>query len=1125
MMSVNRLATILCLALCLPVANVYADDTEIFFADADADNNQNAPAANVMVMLDSSGSMAWCETSNCQPNEVKRIDMTKEAFSDMVDALPDRVNMGLGRFHNGNDGKVIFPVSEMTDGGRAAIKYAVNEIFPTGGTPTFTAYNEMGRYMLGKEAITSNGFPQNACVDMSIEKNCVTQPVTNNQGDFVYEGPWISAPALTSCANLPAQFEDYDCRVSYGNFEQVGVACDPNDGSCDVRYEGPFESLPTSQSCDATKDFCRVSSWSGWSGWGTSSSNYCSTSSSNKGQCQENSRSVKACSWCWWSITQYQKRTATSFERRAPVYYEADQEVQVRAVKLEEVCGQPTTTCNSYAPIYSNGDYISPMNSANQCERNYVVMMTDGEPSGDDGVNDNPSDDRLPNCDDNNFSESDSYFCQRKLAAAMNQSKYEEHERVKTYTVGLYMDEYSLNNDNVIYLDDVAEAGGGETFNAESGSELAAAFMNIIDLVDEQSRSVSSPGVAVNQMNRFEHLDQLYYSIFQPAISSFWEGNLKKYELEGDEIHGQNGNAISDNTGYFTATSRSFWSDETDGYDATKGGARGELETSGHTLFYTDANTGSNSTLPKLDWDKIDTDEGKPKTFFGLDATASDEMTQDLVAKLRNLWADPMHSVPVLVNYGGTSEDADDQNNVVFVSTNGGMLHAINAKDGSEEFTFMPYEMISKANLFTTHRPGLRDNKRQVYGLDGSWVAWRRPSNNADNSPSAVYLYGGIRRGGRSYYALDVSNLNAPKLKWQITGGAGDFEKLGQTWSTPTLTQIPVGEDVLPVLVFGGGYSPADHDRTENFDAEDRSTEDEMGNAIYIVNAQTGDLVWSASGDDVASMKWAIPSSISVVDKNLDGAADHLYFGDLGGQVFRVDIDQSGDKNMAVHRLADFGGDDEDHRRFYEAPAITYVKEGFNEFLSVAIGSGYRAHPKDKDIEEAFIVFNDENAFSNPSAPDEVLALSDLSEISRTGTEGADTSKPGWFYKLNALDGEKSLSSPSVINGVVRFSSYSPVASSNPDNPCAVSLGTSFIHTVALKDGAPAALNDGDVSSRSEELKQQTLPPTPVLLTNEEGEVKVVVGTEVVGDDDLGNMGLRKTRWYQMTEDTAAPGP
>ncbi|WP_156501088.1 VWA domain-containing protein, partial [Alcanivorax sp. HI0044] len=136
MMSVNRLATMLCLALCLPMANVYADDTEIFFADADADNNQNAPAANVMVMLDSSGSMAWCETSNCQPGEVQRIDMTKEAFSDMVDALPDRVNMGLGRFHNGNDGKVIFPVSEMTDGGRAAIKYAVNEIFPTGGTPT-----------------------------------------------------------------------------------------------------------------------------------------------------------------------------------------------------------------------------------------------------------------------------------------------------------------------------------------------------------------------------------------------------------------------------------------------------------------------------------------------------------------------------------------------------------------------------------------------------------------------------------------------------------------------------------------------------------------------------------------------------------------------------------------------------------------------------------------------------------------------------------------------------------------------------------------------------------------------------------------------------------------------------
>lgn len=1135
MNKMKEYASLMVAVLWLPMLGAHADDTEIFFAGADTENVQNAPAANVLVMLDSSGSMGWCETSRCKDGEETRIEMTKRAFSDMVDALPDRVNLGLGRFRSGKDGHVIFPVSEMTTGGRDAIKIAVNGISPTGGTPTFHAYNEMARYMLGEEANTSNGFSSEACVEVNVDEYCHKEYEKDKWDRFIYEGPWINAPSVTNCSSLPDEYLNYDCRQNYSDYSLTpgggATTCNPNTDYCKVEYEGGYEPLPNGETCDATENYCNVTSWSNWSAWGepTGSNDYrfsCEYVEKSKGHCEEDRR--RTCVFIFCSPYEYKKRIAQSFERRPLVYYERGISFQVRAPKVEDVCTK-TVECTKTAKIYQDDDYISPMDNANQCERNYIVMMTDGEPDGDHGVDDNPAgDERLPNCEEDNddLEERESYTCQQQLAGAMNRNGYEEHKKVKTYTVGLYMDEDSLNDDDEIYLDDVAAAGGGETYNAESGAALASAFMKIIDLVDEQSRSVSSPGVAVNQMNRFEHLDQLYYSIFQPAISSFWDGNLKKYELVGSEIHGQNGNAVSDNTGYFSATSKSFWSDETDGYDATKGGARGELNDEGHRLFYTDADTRANTSLPRIDWTKLDTDEGKPKTFFGLAAGASDETVEDFISKMRTLWADPMHSVPVLVNYGSAGQDADDQNNVVFVSTNAGMLHAIDAKDGSEKFTFMPYEFITQADNFTINRPGLVDNKRQLYGLDGSWVAWRRPGATAASAPSAVYLYGGMRRGGRSYYALDVSNVNAPKFKWQINGGSGDFEHMGQTWSTPTLTQVRVGDALVPVLVFGGGYSSSDHDRTRDYDAEDRSNEDEMGNAIYMVNANTGDLVWSATGDTVSAMKWAVPGSISVVDKNLDGVADHLYFGDLGGQVFRVDIDQSGGKSMAVHRLADFGGDDEDNRRFYEAPAITYVKEGFNEVLYVAIGSGYRAHPKDKETEEAFFVFRDEKAFNNPSAPDKVLSLGDLSEISRTGSEGADTTKDGWFYKLDILDGEKALSSPSVINGIVRFSTYSPVASTSPDNICAVSLGTSFIHTVNLSDGSPAATNDGSVSdSRSQELKQQTLPPTPVLLTNEDGEVKVVVGTEVVGDDTLGNMGLRKTRWYQMSEDTAAPSP
>ena len=70
-------------------------------------------------------------------------------------------------------------------------------------------------------------------------------------------------------------------------------------------------------------------------------------------------------------------------------------------------------------------------------------------------------------------------------------------------------------------------------------------------------------------------LDQLYYAVIQPASSSFWEGNLKRYRLSGDNVTDVSGNdAIDDETGYFKETARSWWSDEADGPDATQGGAR-----------------------------------------------------------------------------------------------------------------------------------------------------------------------------------------------------------------------------------------------------------------------------------------------------------------------------------------------------------------------------------------------------------------------------------------------------------------------------------------------------------------------------------------------------------------------
>lgn len=607
-------------------------------------------------------------------------------------------------------------------------------------------------------------------------------------------------------------------------------------------------------------------------------------------------------------------------------------------------------------------------------------------------------------------------------------------------------------------------------------------------------------------MNRFQHLDQLYYSVFQPFKSSYWEGNLKRYRLVDGEIHDVKGLATDPATGYFRSGSQSFWSSVVDGPDVTRGGARERVGAS-RKLFYSPSAGGS---LRQLNWSSSDTPSN---TFFGLAAGATTEQRAAVLNELKTMWGDPLHSVPVMVNYG-----VSDQNNYVFVSTNGGMLHAIDTRTGNEAFAFMPYEFISQAPKYTSNRLPLRaDNTRQTYGLDGSWVAWRKPGATAMAAPERVYLYGGMRRGGRNYYALNVTTPTSPSLVWQINNGTAGYAGLGQTWSTPTLTKVPVSDGTTAaVLVVGGGYSPGDHDKHRPL-----SNGDSMGNMVYFINAENGNLIWSAGGRTdanhrVPDMKWAVPGSISVVDIDFDGIADHMYFGDLGGQVFRVDIKSDG--NHEVVRIASAPGSATTPRRFYEAPSVAYVKASGVDELYVAIGSGYRAHPLDERTPEAMFVIRDDSALtSNPT----VLATVDnMTNVTAGGLPVAG--QRGWYYTFDR-SGEKVMSSPVIYDGRLLFTTYAPLADAVQADPCAVTYGRSYLHTVNLMTARPAALTNDlpPPADRSQSLTQSTPAPTPTLIVDDKGRMVIVVGTEAVGEADLGDPRLRKRRWMQLTPDEA----
>ena len=76
----------------------------------------------------------------------------------------------------------------------------------------------------------------------------------------------------------------------------------------------------------------------------------------------------------------------------------------------------------------------------------------------------------------------------------------------------------------------------------------------------------------------------------------------------------------------------------------------------------------------------------------------------------------------------------------------------------------------------------------------------------------------------------------------------------------------------------------------------DNGGNDYLGNAIYIVDPMDGRKILSISVKGsgavitVSQMNFSFPSDIVFNDSDYDGLTDRLYVGDLGGQMWRVDL-------------------------------------------------------------------------------------------------------------------------------------------------------------------------------------------------------------------------------------------
>jgi type IV pilus assembly protein PilY1 len=339
-----------------------------------------------------------------------------------------------------------------------------------------------------------------------------------------------------------------------------------------------------------------------------------------------------------------------------------------------------------------------------------------------------------------------------------------------------------------------------------------------------------------------------------------------------------------------------------------------------------------------------------------------------LVTVRPSVHGDVLHSRPITVNYGGTTGV------VLFYGANDGVFRAVNGNQtaaigsvpaGGELWGLTFSDSFSKLTRQRDNSP-LLDlpstvpgidpvPQKKDYFVDGSTGLYQ--VLNASGGTNTAYLYLSLRRGGNSIYSLDVTNPASPQYRWKITN-AGDFSELGQTWSAPKVAFIKGYADVSgnpkPVVIFGAGYATTQ-------DTEPAGT-DSAGRGIFIVDALTGSLVWRVTYDAITAcsapgvlpaictesgMNYSIPADITLMDSDRDGYIDRLYTGDMGGNVWRVDLQREGNsihnspEYWRVFKIASLGGSGTPRRKFFYPPDVIPT----SSFDAVIVGSGDREHP------------------------------------------------------------------------------------------------------------------------------------------------------------------------------------
>ncbi len=515
--------------------------------------------------------------------------------------------------------------------------------------------------------------------------------------------------------------------------------------------------------------------------------------------------------------------------------------------------------------------YSSPITS--QCQKNFTIVITDGEPTEDghfSKINDTDAGSNLPNWDKsdedrkyitkyNNWggqstslaSSSEWYYLDdlAKFAWDTDMSDEVGMQNMYTYTIGFDI--------NLAMLQDAATKGHGQYFQAGNESELLASLTSIFADISKKTFTETRLSANSGYVNTGLKLYQASYNTVG------WVGELSAYGAVIDSTSGDLSFAVAP-----VWEASSSIPPQKSRVVITNRGLKG-IPFRSQSLNAAEKKLISRSSIDSF-----------IRFLRGEELTGFRSRSKPL--------GDIVHSNPVYVGasggFGGSQSyrvfksKTQARKPMIYVGANDGMLHGFRAADGKELLAYIPSVLLPKLNLLA-----VEDYAHQYY-VDGSPMV----NDALVNGKWRTMLAGGLNGGGQGIYVLDVTDpddfteANADNVfAWEFTDS--DDADMGYSYAQPSIVKLADGKWYV---VFGNGYNSTVKDGRAS------ATGDAV---IYIVDLETGRKVIKLStmtGVDEAPAGFNRPNGMSTLSPVSDDGVtvNVIYGGDLYGNVWKFDL-------------------------------------------------------------------------------------------------------------------------------------------------------------------------------------------------------------------------------------------